>query len=214
VLEIGIVVPVMARPQNAAPFIRSLVAAGPTPAVYPVCDPDDHPTRDAWRAAGTEPLVSGRGHTFANKAQHAYLNTSEPWIMLVGDDVRFHSGWLEAATLAASPEVCLISTNDLGNPYVAAGTSAIHPIIRRTWVDDSGASWDGPGHITHEGYRHICDMEWSAKAINEGVFVYCPDAVVEHVHPVWSRAEWDRTYQTGMAANRADLALFAERSRR
>lgn len=203
----------MRRPHNAAPFMKSLAASDAGPhTVYAVADPDDIDTQEAWGDAGAHLLVSQRGHTFANKVQHAYLNTVEPWLLLVGDDVWFHPGWYQAA-LAVSDGFSLISTNDCGNPFVMAGERATHPIIRRTWVDESGASWDGPGVIAHEGYAHqFVDCEWSVKAHDDRVFVYAPDCRIEHLHPTWGHGGLDDVYLLGQSSTAADHRLFTERA--
>lgn len=202
----------MKRPRNAEPFMASL-GDGSDAAVYAIADAADKATRDAWVSAGATVLICDRGSTFPNKCQHAYLNTAEPWLLLVGDDVTFHAGWWQAAKTVADGHA-LISTNDCGNPYVATGDLAIHPIIRRSWVDESGASWDGPGHVVHEGYPHgWCDWEWTTKAQADGVFVYAPDCVVEHLHPVWQRSRWDDVYLSGHRGNQAGAELFQRRKR-
>jgi hypothetical protein len=213
-VNIAIVVPVMARPKSAEPFMDSLAKSGAGDHhVYVVADRHDTRTIAAWKRTAATVLIADRGPTFPNKCQQAYEQTDEPWILLTGDDVRFHPGWWQAARDAAVDGVSLISTNDLGNPYVASGELAIHPIIRRSWVDDHGASWDGPGSIVHQGYAHgWSDWEWSTKAHAEGAFVYAPDCVIEHMHPVWKRAEFDETYVAARRGTKAGRQLFARRA--
>lgn len=211
--DVVVVVPVMRRPKNATKFMSSIRKATPegVATVVAVCDDDDHETRRAWERRDATVLRAERGRTFPNKVQHAYLNTSESWILLVGDDVEFQLGWWDAA-MAVADGHALISTNDCGNPYVTTGELAIHPIMRRTWVDESGGSWDGPGHIAHEGYTHgFVDWEWSTKARDEGMFVFASDCVVKHMHPVWQRGKWDSVYSEGIRRAARDSALFKQR---
>jgi hypothetical protein len=213
---VAVVVPVMRRPQNAARFMESFDSSGADGAtVYAVADANDTDTIDAWRATGATVLISSRGHKFANKCQHAYLNTTEPWLLLVGDDVVFHPGWLQAALAAAGDRFHVVATNDLGNPWVMWGKHATHPLVRRSYVDASGNSWDGPGVVACEKYRHAwVDNEWSWKAIHERVFVFAEDSHVEHLHPTWSKGERDAVYDDGIAALMSDGRLFRVRSRR
>jgi hypothetical protein len=84
--------------------------------------------------------------------------------------------------------------------------------MRRDWVDQFGASWDGPGHIAHEGYHHsYVDAEWSARAIQDEAFVFAETCLVEHMHPTWGKAETDATYREGMRHYDRDRRLFERR---
>jgi hypothetical protein len=210
---IAVIVPVMRRPGNAAPFMRSLRSSGAAAAVYAVADEPDIETRQAWTDAGATVLITPTDHRFGPKVNHGYRSTTEPWVLVVGDDVIFHPGWDTAALAAAGDRFHMVATNDMGNPWVLRGEHATHPMIRRTWVDESGACWDGPGVVAHEGYRHAwVDNEWSAKAIAEGVFVFAEQARVEHIHPTWGKGVMDPVYAAGIAALGADGKLFHHRA--
>src|SRR5262249_39908541 len=51
--ETAVIVPVLGRPQNAAPFMESLKTSGaPLARVYAVADADDEDTVNAWKEAG------------------------------------------------------------------------------------------------------------------------------------------------------------------
>lgn len=152
--QTAVLVPVMKRPQNAEPFMQSLRASTGLATAYAIYDEADTDTRDAWKAAGAQ-LIQSSGPSFATKINDAYRATSEPWMFLTGDDVRFHPGWLDHTQFAATiTEAGVVGTNDLANPRVLRGEHATHLLIRRSYVDEQGASWDGPGVVCHEGYRH------------------------------------------------------------
>jgi hypothetical protein len=91
----AVIVPVLNRPQNAAPFMESLRASGADLAdVYAICDPRDQETVDAWADAGANILWSDAEPlslpgTFAEKVNIGYRHTEQPWLFLVGDDVKF-----------------------------------------------------------------------------------------------------------------------------
>lgn len=211
---VAVIVPVLGRPANAAPFMASLRATTGLATAYFVCDPDDVEEQAAAKAAGARVLVlePGMHGTFPVKANWGYRHTSEPWMLLVGDDVLFHPGWYDRAVRAAQGRFPLVATNDLGNRAVTSGQHATHPLIRREWVDEHGASWDGPGVLCHEGYRHcFVDNEWTAVARHTGAFVAAPDAVVEHLHPYWGKGEMDATYRKGEHSSDRDQRLFARR---
>lgn len=209
---LAIIVPVMRRPHNAHPFMASLRMSMTEPrTVYAVCDPGDDPTIGAWAGEGAVTLICPNGSTFPIKVQYAYTETKSEWIMLVGDDVRFARGWWAEVMKVAcmNPEAQLISTNDMHNPFVTAGIHATHPVIRRSWVDECGASWDGPGHIAHVGYSHAyVDEEWTTKARMDGVFAPALAARVDHLHPTWSGSAWDDVYALGIEHYGEDHELF------
>lgn len=221
--QTAVIVPVMSRPSNAKPFMDSLRASTSLATVYAVAHPDDTVTAAAWRAAGAEVLltsdewVAGERHgepgtTFAQKCNLAYRQTSEPWLFLVGDDVRFAPGWLDHAQHAARDGAHVIGTNDLHNPRVLAGEHATHLMVRRAYVDERGASWDGPKVVCHEGYAHwFVDDELVTVAKQRGVWVMARESKVEHLHPLWGLAEDDETYQLGQKHVDQDRALFEKR---
>lgn len=207
----AVIVPVLRRPQNAAPFMASLRASTGLAAVYAVANSDDHETAKAWEEAGATVLYAD-GISFAAKVNEGYRSTSEPWMLVVGDDVRFHPGWLDHAQATADERHHVIGTNDLGNPRVVRGEHATHILIRRGYVDEIGASWDGPGSVCHEGYRHwYVDDEIVTAARQRGAFAFAPGSIVEHLHPAWGKGKQDEVYELGQAAQGDDRALFEKR---
>lgn len=228
--QTAVIVPVMRRPQNAEPFMRSLRASTGLATVYAMCDADDEETVKAWRAAGAQVMVEGYGAeggdltgeptwrpgTFAEKVNDGYElvreREAEPWLFLVGDDVRFHPGWLDHAQAVAGDRLHVIGTNDLANPRVLAGEHATHLLVRRSYVHEVGASWDGPGVVAHEGYRHwYVDDEIVTAAKQRGVWGMALGSRVEHLHPLWGTAPPDEVYALGQSHAAADAALFKAR---
>ena len=208
----AVIVPVLGRPESAAPFMQSLRASTGLATVYAISQPDDTETTDAWVAAGAEVLICANT-TFAEKVNWGYELTDEPWIFIVGDDVRFHPGWLDHAQATAGDDYDVIGTNDLGNPRVLNGEHATHMLIRRAHVDKVGASWDGPGVVCHEGYRHwYVDDEIVTAARQRGVFAMAIGSVVEHLHPAWGKGERDEVYELGQSHADEDRALFEKRA--
>lgn len=210
--EVAVIVPTLRRPQNAVPFMTSLRASTGLARAYAVCDGDDPDSIEAWSSAGAE-VVVGDVVTFAKKVNLAYPKTSEPWLFLVGDDVKFHAGWLDHAQhVAGELKADVVGTNDLANPRVMAGDHATHMLIRRSYVDEVGASWDGPGVVTHEGYQHwYVDDELVTAAKQRGVFQMALGSVVEHLHPIFGKGADDGTYQYGQSFTEQDAKLFQSR---
>lgn len=215
--QTAVIVPVLHRPQHAEPFMRSLRASTGLATAYAVCtcnDDEDAAAIDAWAAAGATIIPAPpECVSFASKVNLAYEQTSEPWLFAVGSDVRFHPGWLDQAQATAVGGFDVIGTNDLG-PYVMDGEASPHLLIRRSYVDEHGASWDGPKVLAHEGYRHGgVDLEICYVARERGVWAVAPSSIVEHLHPMWGRGERDEVYDLGDQFHEAGRELFASRFR-
>ena len=209
---VAVIVPVLHRPQNAAPFMRSLLLTTERATVYAIADADDTDTADAWRDAGAT-VITSTGTTFAIKVNDGYRATSEPWLFIVGDDVAFHAGWLTNA-LGHADHASVIGTNDLCTGRVVTGQHATHFLVDRDYIDAVGASWDGPGVVCHEGYRHwFVDDELVGAAKQRGVWFPALCSIVEHLHPVVGKAEEDDVYELGRRYSAEDRALFIQRAR-
>jgi Glycosyltransferase like family 2 len=238
--RVKVIVPVLGRPQNAEPFMRSLRASTGLATVIAVCSNDTD--AEAWRHAGMGVSVLRiEATTFAAKV-NAAMNApriwfdqqmaagwfdefddpptaphverlTAPWIFLVGDDVRFHPGWLDhAQQTAALTGAKVIGTNDLLTERVANGEHATHMLIARDYIDEVGASWDGPGTVAHAGYRHwYVDDEIVTAAKQRGVWAPSLGSIVEHLHHLNGKAEMDDTYRKGEFRAESDAKLFKER---
>ncbi len=222
--RVAVLVPVMRRPGNAAPFMDSLRASTGLATCYAIADRDDEETIKAWREAGAtvlhpvpreDPDGRFRPGRFSEKVNDGFRQTREPWIFIVGDDVRFHAGWLDHAVGTATERHLVIGTNDLSNPRVMRGEHATHLLIRREYVDAVGASWDGPGVVCHETYRHwFVDDEIVTAARMRGAFAMALGSLVEHMHPIFKKGEDDEVYQLGQRHAETDKLRFEERLRR
>jgi hypothetical protein len=175
-----------------------------------VCSEDDD--AKAWRAVGAI-IVRSAQKSFACKVNHALSCSGHPWLFLCGDDVKFHPGWLDHAQQTARNENAkVVGTNDWGNQRVIAGDHATHMLIARDYIDEHGASWDGPGVVCHEGYRHwFVDDEIVTAAKQRGVWAPSLSSVVEHLHPAWGKADVDDTYRLGQSYAERDQKLFRKR---
>ena len=217
---VAVVVPVMKRPQNVKPLVESLIETTKEANVYFVCDPDDAEEIAAVEEAmelssAVHLIVSQRGHTYAVKANVAYEQTSEPWLFVCGDDIRFHPGWIEAAR-ELSDRFDVIGTNDTAgqpkNLEVASGQHADHWFVRRSYIDTYGASLDGPQVLTAETYGHwFVDKELVELAKARGVFTPCLASVVEHLHPGYDGKERDAVYVKAMDSADQDRETYRQR---
>lgn len=210
---VDVIVPVLHRPQNVKPFLETLRATTGLATAWFVCESGDRDEMDAVREHGGR--VIQRNGTFAEKVNYAYTRggLKAPWVFLVGDDVLFHPAWLDHAEFVGNQfGGKVVGTNDLGNPRVMRGDHATHLLVRRSYIEDVGASWDGPGVVCHEGYRHAyVDDEIVNAAKARDVFQMALGSVVEHMHPYWGKGVDDDVYQKGFESEDADKALFFER---
>lgn len=217
---VAVIVPAMKRPQNVARLVDSLHTTAPDVTAYFICDAEDDEEIDAALSAGAKVVVSDRGHTYAQKVNVGVENTDEPWVLIVGDDVEFHPGWLDAAR-KVSDRFDVIGTNDslpgrVRNPKVANGTHADHFFVRRDYIIEEGACLDGPGVLAPEVYQHwFTDMEIIDLARARGVFTPCLDSIVEHHHPAYDGREdlrdADLVYKQGQASALDDQKRFLTR---
>lgn len=216
---ISVVVPVLARPQNAWEVATSIRenTRGQHEIVFMV-SPDDPVEEEACTATGERVVVvpwsAGPGD-FAKKCNAGFALTSGEFVFLAADDLAFHEGWDERALECAGDRYAVVGTNDLGNPTVMRGRHSTHSLVRRSYVAEYGLTWDGkPGMVYAEAYDHqYVDTELVAVAIDRGVFVFCADSLVEHLHPLWNKGAMDATYTKGMADGLADRRLFEKRRR-
>ena len=213
--EVAVVVPVLGRPDRAVPFMRSLRASTGLAEVYAVCSEDAD--EQAWTEAGAHTIRTSRT-SFACKANDAAdkIGTAFPWLFLCGDDVHFHPGWLDHAQQTAHVNSAkVVGTNDWLNPAVLAGQHGTHVLVATDYIAERGASWDGPGKVCHEGYKHwYVDNEWTEAAKQRGVWASSLASVVEHLHPLAGKAEVDATYELGQKFAKLDAETWQKRARK
>lgn len=216
--RVDVIIPALHRPQNVEPLMESLMASTGLATAWWVIEPGDTEQLEAiYRTSGYE-IIREAG-SFAHKVNRAYAQIKRtsgakaPWILLVGDDVRFHPGWLDKALEVANRwDADVIGTNDLLNPRVMRGEHATHMLIRRSYIEEIGSSWDGPGVVCHEGYHHwYVDDEIVMAAKLRGRFQSALGSHVQHFHPMNGKTPMDEIYELGSRHSEADKLLFTRR---
>ena len=221
--RVAVFVPtVKARIANIRPLFESLRASTGLAHLTVICDDDEHAQMvheiPGFGTIGQTLVRPGRFPVKINQAYDwLYGKDYEvaTWVQVVGDDVRFHPGWLDhqqwVAKLYGGK---VVGSNDLANQRVMRGEHATHWMIARDYIDEVGASWDGPGKIAHEGYRHwFCDDEIVAAAKQRGVFQPALGAVIEHLHPITGLVPTDDVYRKNDVYAERDQKLFQKRVR-
>lgn len=215
---IDILIPVLARPQNAQLLVDSIIEATRVPRrVLFLCTPLDIAEIEAARATGADVHIvswdAGPGD-WAKKINEGYRITSQPFMLLAADDLRFHTGWdTEVLRIAEETGAGVIGTNDLGNATVMRGLHSTHPVVRRSYADECGTI-DEPNHVLHEGYRHQwVDTELIATAQMRHQWAFAKASHVEHLHPMWHKSKMDATYEKALSTSNEDYAHFNSRKR-
>lgn len=217
--EVVVLVPVLGRPERVQPLLDSLHAAQADVVCRPVfiVSRGDEAEAAAVRASGADHLTvepAGRGD-WAVKINHGYRETTEPWLLLAADDVRFHPGWADEAIRVARGRARVVGTNDGGrNREVRSGVFSPHPLVARSYIVEHGGTMDASGDVVCELYSHNWpDRELADVARARGEWAFARGSVVEHLHPNWPGGlPTDATYERGRAGFDEDARLFMERA--
>lgn len=216
---IDILVPVLGRPQNVKPLLESIAITECEHRVFFICSPSDKEQIKACRRSKAQTLVCewepGPGD-FAKKINWAFPQTDAPWVFQAADDLNFHWGWdIFALRIAKQRSAGVIGTNDLGNPLVRRGGHSTHTLIRRSYIDEYGGTYDDTGLVFCELYDHqYCDNEFVQTAIRRGQWAFAKRSIVEHLHPHWGKSPSDATYEKATRATIADGQLYVRRNKR
>lgn len=222
--RVDVIIPCLHRPQNVRTLMVSLRASTGLANAWYICDPEDEEQQEEVYKYGG--MVLEHPGSFSQKVNWAYREIRRetttweaqeraPWILLAGDDVRFRPGWLDhAQDVARRYGSKVVGTNDLANQRVMRGEHATHPMIRKDYIDELGASWDGPGIVCHEGYHHwFVDDEIVTVAKSRKTFQSAHGSEVEHLHPIVGAAPMDEIYEKGQSHTKEDGELFEQRLR-
>lgn len=216
---IDVLVPVLGRPQNAQPLYDSWDTHSPDTATLTfIVSPDDQEQIEACLDTGADVLemdFSSRSGDYAAKINEGFGATSLPWVLNASDDITFTEGWWQEAFRYVTDDISVVATNDRANSHVKRGRFGTHCLIRRSYIDQYGGTFDNqPGVVLYEGYDHnYVDRELCEVAKSRGVYAWARESVIRHRHPLFRTAEWDDTYRKGHARIREDHALFEERLR-
>lgn len=191
VADLTVIVPSRGRPEAAAELVRAFADTCTAVTHLMVAVDADDPELDGYRQAGLALHVTPN----PERSMVACLNRAtadvlayEPFAVgFMGDDHRPRTvGW-DAAYLEALHELGtgLVWGDDLlqGDriPTQVAMTSDIVGAL----------GWMAPPPLTHL----YVDNFWKDLGTQAGCLRYLPDVVVEHMHPVAGKADWDEGHQ-------------------
>lgn len=147
---------------------------------------------------------------YAHKINTGVAASDEPLIFTGAIDLRFHAGWLDACLAKMSGGVQVVGTNDLANGRTARHHST-HTLVARGYVL-RGLIDGRPGLLCEDYLHEFVDDELVGTAKSRGVYAHAADAVVEHLHPMVGKADWDDTYLLMNRRMARDRGLFNRRS--
>jgi hypothetical protein len=151
---------------------------------------------------------------FAKKINLGFENTWDPFVFLGATDLNFKPGWDAAALcVAEATGAGVIGTDDMGNGLVRAGKHATHPLVRRSYIEELGGTFnEEPGVVYAECYDHqAVDNELVFVAQERGQWAFARDSKVEHLHPLWLKSPMDPTYEKALARGKQDIQIFGQR---
>ncbi len=208
-MSLAILVPVLDRPHRVEPLLASIAAATDVPhRVIFACS--DQPTVDELDRLGAWYIrdEGGDDGSWPKRINRLYKIVNEQYIFTGADDLNFHPGWFQAVMrfMDQMQGGGVVAVNDMLN------MSGTHFAIARNYIEDFGASGDGPGIVAHEGYRHTyCDDEIRAMAQKNDKWRFATDAIVEHLHVGAGKAPMDETYALGESTMGQGRELFMSR---
>lgn len=146
------------------------------------------------------------GGTWGSRLNHMYHNTSEPYIFLGADDLKWHPRWLEHAMTIMRRIDGVVSVNDQWQSY---GTSAL---VSRNYITTMSGTMDEDDTLIHPGYTHHgSETELFETAAKRGRYAYCTESVVEHLHFILGKSEDDEVYALGASRTVENVTLYQKR---
>lgn len=203
---IAVLIPTVNRADRLPSLVENIhQATSVDHRVYLIIETDD---RDTVKTAANldATVVAGRHEGFATAANTGYLASSEPFIAVGNDDVRFHEGWDRNALARMSRTVHIVGIND------SSGDCKCFQLIRRAYIKEHSGVYDRPNRLYHEYQSQCPDTELAHYAQLRGVWADAEDAIIEHLHWRLGKASPDDpNYQKARATNQADLELYNQR---
>jgi hypothetical protein len=211
-MGIDVLIPVLGRPEQAAPLAESLKRTQVDHRVLFLLSPTERDAISVWEAFGEVEVVDwppGKAD-FAKKINFGFQMTENEWIFQGATDIRFSAGWdTQALAIAAKTRKRVIGTNDLHNPAVKRGKHSTHTLFARSYIEEyPGAD----GIVFSEAYDHqYVDNEFIELATRRREFISSRHSIVEHFHPHWGNAEPDQTFKKATRQSNSDRRLYFRR---
>jgi hypothetical protein len=189
------------RPENCQRFINAWIETGASTPVYvrvDNCDPElNNIIGLLWPKEFTV-VVGPREGLRAAMQEMFTRHPSEPWYGLLADDLLPQTPKWDLLLIAKAGHNAISYPNDLGGkPRLPT-----HPVVGGELARAIG--WFGFPQV----YHYFVDTVWRVIGEQLGCLYRLSDVIVEHVHPVWNKAESDQVYKESVQRSANDRAQF------
>ena len=195
-----ILVPTRGRPHNAIEVFKCHKEFSCRSDLLFIVDTDDEELINYRSAVGVENIVEienkTRGMAYpVNVAAKKYANEYD-YFTFIGDDHRLRTPDWDIALMRA-----------IGNrPGLSYGNDLLQGENLPTAVMMSAAIVRALGGMVPPKLKHLyLDNFWKALGNDLGNLAYLPGVIIEHLHPVAGKAEWDEGYR---AVNAREVYSF------
>jgi hypothetical protein len=202
-MKLGVIVPSRGRPQAMAELVEAFDATCRADTRL-ICRVDDDDDLDAYRAAAPGSLFVGPrvGLGASINEMAATWVDKVDCLGFMGDDHRPRTvGWDERILSVIEKEPLGVVYGDdlLQGRNLASQVFMGSELVRRL-------GWFNPPGIKHM----YIDNFWMTLGTNLGTLQFLEDVVIEHMHPIAGKAEWDAGYRevNAQAVYDADRAAF------
>ena len=171
------------------------------------------PEREKRRKECLESLHENAGTEYE---VHTYISEGEGWpkavqkalrgveglCVVIGDDMRFSPYWLKV--LKEAHEAYFGDEKGLSQPFdeVNHGRIAVCPMADAELLRE----------LINTDYHHnFCDTELTMRMQMRNKYLYVPESVVFHDHPITGRAKMDKTYESTSKFYKEDEELYLKR---
>ena len=181
---IAVLIPTLGRPEHLQPLLDNIRDTATVPQrAYLIAEAaDTATTRTLPRLKGSHAAIVGTFGSCAKAMNAGYDASHEPYIFTGNDDLRFHPGW-DTAALQAIEGHGACGTND------GHGRMTCFALVRRQFIEDHSGVYDQPGTLMHPYASQYPDTELAEYARHRGQWTQAPDAITEHIHHEFGKAD-------------------------
>jgi len=204
--DLVIFVPSRGRPQNIEDLLFSLQETKTASELIVIVDDDDE-TLDQYIELGCKiMMIAKQGKGMARPLNFAanIFKDDYRYFAFIGDDHRPRTEYWDQKLINALDEV---------GTGIAYGDDLLQGENLPTAVAMSGDIVRALGGMVPPGFIHLyLDNFWMQLGKDLKSFIYLPDVIIEHLHPVAGKAQWDENYRSVNAEEvySADAKAFDE----
>lgn len=204
--KLAILIPTYLRAEQLPPLIDNIRVTTAVPYhVYLIMEAHDQDSIRTSMSFDTTDVI-GKFGSCSLAMNTGFIASREEFVFTGNDDLRFHHGWAEAALAKMDDDHHIVGTND------GSGDCKCFAVARRSYIEEHSGVYDRPGTLWHTYKSQGPDTEFAHYAMLRGVWAEAPDAVTEHVHHRWGKADPDHpNYQKARDTVEDDLAEYRRR---